>query len=175
MQHPQGCLLIGALEQRRSALPDKIAIGLTSGFCGSLTTFSGWMLHIAVQARRGDVVAAVGNACLSLFAFMSAHEFGYLCAKSPGRVGSCEAPVQASVLSSPAPPGEAAALAAENKRSDDRVAPDPEAPSPGAKQVKAVTGPATGVPQTRRGGALLPDTEHALFAALRSSSAAGPN
>jgi CrcB protein len=60
-----GCLLIGAvLAQGPTQVRLSLAIGI--GFCGSLTTFSSWMLELAQALRAGDGGAAIAVLATSL-------------------------------------------------------------------------------------------------------------
>lgn len=60
-----GCLLIGlVIAQGPARVRLILAVGI--GFCGSLTTFSSWMLELAKALRAGDGAGAVGVLLLSL-------------------------------------------------------------------------------------------------------------
>lgn len=63
-----GCLLLGYLAaaawSARSQLP--VSLGLGTGFCGSLTTFSALTVDVANMARDGDWGFAAGYLASSL-------------------------------------------------------------------------------------------------------------
>ena len=63
-----GCLLLGYLAaaawSARSQLP--VSVGLGTGFCGSLTTFSALTVDVAQMARDGDWGFATGYLASSL-------------------------------------------------------------------------------------------------------------
>lgn len=55
-----GCLLLGVITARRHPQARAMLLG-GIGFCGSLTTFSGWILQLARQLQRGQVLAMLGS------------------------------------------------------------------------------------------------------------------
>lgn len=63
-----GCLLLGyvaaAAWSARAQLP--VSLGLGTGFCGSLTTFSALTVDVAGMARDGDWGFAVGYLAVSV-------------------------------------------------------------------------------------------------------------
>lgn len=61
-----GCLLIGLLIVQP---PHRARLYLLAGvgFCGSLTTFSSWMLALARRLSTGELLAAAGVLLVSLF------------------------------------------------------------------------------------------------------------
>jgi len=60
-----GCLLIGVLLGRPRPATRLVLWGAI-GFCGSLTTFSSWMLELVLALDRGAPLAALGMLLLSL-------------------------------------------------------------------------------------------------------------
>ena len=62
-----GCLLIGLLLSRPRPAARLMLWGAI-GFCGSLTTFSSWMLQLVLALERGAPLAALGMLLLSLSA-----------------------------------------------------------------------------------------------------------
>ncbi|WP_094556887.1 CrcB family protein [Synechococcus sp. 1G10] len=71
-----GSLLLGVLA---GPIPWRtpLLLLLGIGFCGSLTTFSSWMLDLVELQRRGDGWAALGQAALSLVLGLTAAALGY--------------------------------------------------------------------------------------------------
>lgn len=60
-----GCLLIGVLTSQPPG-PQRLYLWAGIGFCGSLTTFSSWMLQLAEALRRGSTPAALAVLLVSL-------------------------------------------------------------------------------------------------------------
>jgi CrcB protein len=60
-----GCLLIGLLLSTPNATRRLVLWGVI-GFCGSLTTFSSWMLALVRALDRGEPTAALGVLLFSL-------------------------------------------------------------------------------------------------------------
>ncbi len=60
-----GCLLIGLVIAQGPGRA-RLALAVGIGFCGSLTTFSSWMLELAKALRAGDGLGAVGVLLASL-------------------------------------------------------------------------------------------------------------
>lgn len=72
-----GCLLIGVvLAQGPNRVRLTLAIGI--GFCGSLTSFSSWMLELAQALRRGDTGAAIAVLATSLLLGVALVVMGYV-------------------------------------------------------------------------------------------------
>ena len=71
-----GCLLIGVvLAQGPARVRLSLAVGI--GFCGSLTTFSTWMLELAQALRAGDAGAAIAVLATSLLLGVALVAVGY--------------------------------------------------------------------------------------------------
>ena len=71
-----GCLLLGLLMGRfRPVLHTHLLLGATTGFCGALTTFSGFALDIGIFIHDGRVGFAVSylvaSVALGLAAFVA--------------------------------------------------------------------------------------------------------
>lgn len=62
-----GCLLLGLLSTRHSSRPRLVLWG-GIGFCGSLTTFSSWMLELVQTLQQQHPLNAVGLLLLHLTA-----------------------------------------------------------------------------------------------------------
>ena len=60
-----GCLLIGVLTAQPPG-SQRLYLWAGIGFCGSLTTFSSWMLQLAEVLRRGSTPAALAVLLVSL-------------------------------------------------------------------------------------------------------------
>jgi CrcB protein len=60
-----GCLLIGLVLAQGPARA-RLALAVGIGFCGSLTTFSAWMLDLARALQAGDAGAAIAVLTTSL-------------------------------------------------------------------------------------------------------------
>ena len=71
-----GCLLIGLLLSPTRARP-RLMLAVGIGFCGSLTTFSSWMLELARALRAGAGLAASGVLVLSLGGGLLLVSLGY--------------------------------------------------------------------------------------------------
>ncbi|MEB3184425.1 MAG: CrcB family protein [Cyanobacteriota bacterium] len=71
-----GCLLIGLVLANGQGRP-RLALAAGIGFCGSLTTFSSWMLELARALRSGHGAAAVQVLLASLIAGVLLVFLGY--------------------------------------------------------------------------------------------------
>lgn len=72
-----GCLLIGALLSRPRPAA-RIMLWGVIGFCGSLTTFSSWMLELVRALDRGTPLAAIGALLTSLLGGLALVSLGRL-------------------------------------------------------------------------------------------------
>ena len=70
-----GAALLGFLAGLPAAPRRQLFLGI--GFCGSLTTFSGWLLEAVRQLSVGDVKSAAGLIGLTLGLGLGAVAFGY--------------------------------------------------------------------------------------------------
>ena len=70
-----GAALLGLLAGLPAAPRRQLLLGI--GFCGSLTTFSSWMLDAVRLLARGDVSAAVGLVGLTLGLGLGAAALGF--------------------------------------------------------------------------------------------------
>ena len=75
-----GSLLIGVLVGLPSPRPRLLLVGAI-GFCGSLTTFSSWMLELARAWGRGEWPAALSVLGVSLVGGLLAFTLGYGCTR----------------------------------------------------------------------------------------------
>lgn len=71
-----GCLLIGLVLAQAPARP-RLILAAGIGFCGSLTTFSSWMLELAKALRAGESLAAVSVLVVSLLGGLTLVSAGY--------------------------------------------------------------------------------------------------
>mmetsp|Transcript_103858 Transcript_103858/g.252141 ORF Transcript_103858/g.252141 Transcript_103858/m.252141 type:complete len:378 (-) Transcript_103858:173-1306(-) len=67
LQNMLGCFLIAVVARHRPLLNEHVAAGLSTGLCGSLTTWGTWMQETASTMLHGDVWMAF----VSLFAMLS--------------------------------------------------------------------------------------------------------
>ena len=72
-----GCLLLGAITARQSPRPAASLLG-GIGFCGSLTSFSGWILNLAQLLGRSGLRAVAGMVLMDLFRALLAIALGAL-------------------------------------------------------------------------------------------------
>ena len=70
-----GAALLGLLAGLPAAPRRQLLLGI--GFCGSLTTFSSWMLDAVRRLAAGDVAAAVGLVGLTLGLGLGAAALGF--------------------------------------------------------------------------------------------------
>jgi len=70
-----GAALLGFLAGLPAAPRRQLFLGI--GFCGSLTTFSGWMLDVVRQLSVGDIKSASGLVGLTVGFGLGAVAFGY--------------------------------------------------------------------------------------------------
>ena len=70
-----GAALLGCLAGLPAAPRRQLLLGI--GFCGSLTTFSSWMLDAVRRLAAGDVAAAVGLVGLTLGLGLGAAALGF--------------------------------------------------------------------------------------------------
>jgi CrcB protein len=75
-----GSLLIGVLVGLPSPRPRLLLLGAI-GFCGSLTTFSSWMLELARAWARGQWPDALSVLAVSLVGGLLACTLGYSCTR----------------------------------------------------------------------------------------------
>ncbi|KEF41783.1 MAG: CrcB protein [Cyanobium sp. CACIAM 14] len=81
-----GSFLIGVI----AALPGpraRLMLFGGIGFCGSLTTFSGWILQISLAVRRGRFLEALAVLMVSLVGGLAAVALGLLAGRRLGRGG----------------------------------------------------------------------------------------
>ena len=71
-----GAALLGLLAGRPAAPRRQLLVGI--GFCGSLTTFSSWMLAAMKQLSTGDWAAALGLIGLTLGLGLGAAALGFV-------------------------------------------------------------------------------------------------
>lgn len=75
MQNILGCALVAAVARHRETMHPSLATGLSTGLCGSLTTFGTWMKETSVATLNGEPwMACVGvmvtlSSCLLSFRF----------------------------------------------------------------------------------------------------------
>lgn len=74
-----GAALLGWLAGLPAAPRRQLLVGI--GFCGSLTTFSGWMLESMQLISAGKIVEASGLIGLTLGLGLSAAFFGFICGR----------------------------------------------------------------------------------------------
>ena len=74
-----GAALLGLLAGLPSAPRRQLLLGI--GFCGSLTTFSSWMLAVMKHLSAGDWAAALGLIGLTLGLGVGAAGLGFWCGR----------------------------------------------------------------------------------------------
>ena len=74
-----GCFLIGFINSLNLSRRYKLIFGF--GFCGSLTTFSGWSLQLSKFLNQGLYKLFFLNSILMVFLGILAVCLGHLCAK----------------------------------------------------------------------------------------------
>jgi CrcB protein len=72
-----GCLLLGAITAHKPPRPAAMLLG-GIGFCGSLTTFSSWILNLAQLLRGAGPLAVTGRVLMDLFSGLLAIGLGTL-------------------------------------------------------------------------------------------------
>ena len=77
-----GAALLGLLAGLPAAPRRQLLLGI--GFCGSLTTFSSWMLAAMKQLSSGDWAAALGLIGLTLGLGLGAAGLGFCCGRRLG-------------------------------------------------------------------------------------------
>lgn len=80
-----GTFLIGVIAAQRPPRPRLLLLGAI-GFCGSLTTFSSWMLEISLALRRGRPDQALAVVLVSLLGGLSVVALGLLAGRQLGRL-----------------------------------------------------------------------------------------
>lgn len=77
LQNAFGCILIAAISRHKRALNPSHAAGLSSGLCGSITTFGTWMHACVTAALNGQTwmafVGALSMFCVSVCSFSLGH------------------------------------------------------------------------------------------------------
>ncbi|KAF0654091.1 hypothetical protein L107_06963 [Cyanobium sp. Copco_Reservoir_LC18] len=79
-----GTFLIGVIAAQRPPRPRLLLLGAI-GFCGSLTTFSSWMLEISLALRRGRPDGALAVVLVSLLGGLAAVTLGLAVGRWLGR------------------------------------------------------------------------------------------
>ncbi|MCP9796411.1 CrcB family protein [Cyanobium sp. Lug-B] len=79
-----GTFLIGVIAAQRPPRPRLLLLGAI-GFCGSLTTFSSWMLEISLALRRGRPDEALAVVLVSLLGGLAAVTLGLVVGSWLGR------------------------------------------------------------------------------------------
>ena len=74
-----GAALLGLLAGLPANPRRQLFVGI--GFCGSVTTFSSWMLAVTKQLSSGDWLTALGLIGFTLGLGLGAGLLGYLCGK----------------------------------------------------------------------------------------------
>ncbi len=80
-----GTFLIGVIAGQRPPRPRLILLG-GIGFCGSLTTFSSWMLEISLALRRGRPGEALAVVMISLIGGLAVVTLGLAVGRWLGRL-----------------------------------------------------------------------------------------
>ncbi|MBD2550267.1 CrcB family protein [Microcystis elabens FACHB-917] len=80
-----GTFLIGVIAAQRPPRPRLLLLGAI-GFCGSLTTFSSWMLEISLAMRRGRPDQALAVVLVSLLGGLTVVALGLLAGRQLGRL-----------------------------------------------------------------------------------------
>jgi CrcB protein len=80
-----GSFLIGLIAAQPAPRVRLMLLG-GIGFCGSLTTFSGWILQISLALRRGRALEALAVVLVSLVGGMVALSLGLLVGRGLARV-----------------------------------------------------------------------------------------
>jgi len=80
-----GTFLIGVIAAQRPPRPRLLLLGAI-GFCGSLTTFSSWMLEISLALRRGRPDQALAVVLVSLLGGLTVVALGLLAGRQLGRL-----------------------------------------------------------------------------------------
>jgi CrcB protein len=80
-----GTFLIGVIAAQRPPRPRLLLLGAI-GFCGSLTTFSSWMLEISLALRRGRPDEALAAVLVSLLGGLAVLTLGLLVGRWLGRL-----------------------------------------------------------------------------------------
>jgi CrcB protein len=80
-----GTFLIGVIAAQRPPRPRLLLLGAI-GFCGSLTTFSSWMLEISLALRRGRPDQALAVVLVSLLGGLTVVALGLLVGRQLGRL-----------------------------------------------------------------------------------------
>mmetsp|Transcript_34434 Transcript_34434/g.73363 ORF Transcript_34434/g.73363 Transcript_34434/m.73363 type:complete len:391 (-) Transcript_34434:230-1402(-) len=77
LQNIVGCILMAAIARHKKSMNEFLAVGLSSGLCGSLTTFATWMGEEAATIVDGQVfeafVSVLSMLCVSLTSYRLGH------------------------------------------------------------------------------------------------------
>lgn len=77
LQNALGCMLFAIIARHKTALNEHVAVGLSSGLCGSLTTWATWMNMVAVTLLNGEVVMGLVGVLSMLCVCLSSYKFGH--------------------------------------------------------------------------------------------------
>eukprot|EP00727_Mastigamoeba_balamuthi_P006168 m51a1_g2170 hypothetical protein (363) ;mRNA; f:66669-67880 len=123
LENAVGCLVLGALAAQTLLPPaHALYVGVGTGFCGCLTTFSGWMQQVSEQLTAGRVVRALvlllAHLLVCVACYMAGRHLSALASELPSLAARLRSSLSSSSTSATTPVQQVAVAGAPTAASD---------------------------------------------------------